>query len=123
MKKLLGRILYFFLLAVVIGAVIYAWPRLPIITAFAVKGMCSCVFIANRDPESIASQDLSFFPISLATTKTNYDDKSVTATLLGLVKRKAVYREGLGWSIANSVTSTLVGILVKEGKLDISEKS
>jgi len=99
MKKLLGRILYFFLLAVLIGAVIYAWPRLPIITAFAAKGMCSCVFIADRDPESVANQDLSFFPISLATTKVNYDDKSATATLLGLVKRKAIYREGLGCAV------------------------
>jgi CubicO group peptidase (beta-lactamase class C family) len=99
MKKLLRRLLYLFLLAVVIGIVIYAWPRLPIITAFAAKGMCSCVFIADRDPESVANQDLSFFPISLARTKINYDDRSVTASLLGLAKRKAVYREGLGCAV------------------------
>ena len=99
MKKLLRRLLYLFLLAVVIGVVIYAWPRLPIITAFAAKGMCSCVFIADRDPEAILDQDLSFFPISLARTKVNYDNKSVTASLLGLVRRKAVYREGLGCAV------------------------
>ncbi|KPK81661.1 MAG: hypothetical protein AMS27_15305 [Bacteroides sp. SM23_62_1] len=99
MKKIFRRILYLFLLAIIIGAITYAWPRLPIITAFAAKGMCSCVFIADRDPESIANQDLSFFPISLARTIVDYDDKSVTASLLGLVKRKAVYREGLGCAV------------------------
>jgi hypothetical protein len=72
---------------------------LPIITAFAAKGMCSCVFIADRDPGSVESQDLDFFPISLAKTKINYDEKSVTASLFGFVKRKAVYRDGLGCAV------------------------
>ena len=99
MKKLLRRSLYYFVLAIIVCAIIYAWPRLPIITAFAAKGMCSCVFIADRDPESVASQDLSFFPISLARTKVDYDDKSVTATLSGFAKRKAVFREGLGCAV------------------------
>ncbi len=99
MKKFVRRLLYYFILAMIIVAVIYAWPRLPIITAFAAKGMCSCVFIADRDPESVANQDLAFFPISLAKTKVNYDDKSVTASLLGIVKRKAIYRDGLGCAV------------------------
>jgi CubicO group peptidase (beta-lactamase class C family) len=99
MKKVLSSLLYLLLITIIIGVVIYAWPRLPIITAFAAKDMCSCVFIAERDPGSVEKQDLSFFPISLAKTKVNYDDKSVTASLFGLVKRKAVYREGLGCTV------------------------
>src|SRR4030042_7048718 len=99
MKKVLSSLFYLLLIAIIIGVVIYAWPRLPIITAFAAKDMCSCVFIAERDPGSVEKQDLSFFPISLAKTKVNYDDKSVTASLFGLVKRKAVYREGLGCTV------------------------
>jgi len=99
MKKVLKSLLYLLLIAIIVGVVIYAWPRLPIITAFAAKDMCSCVFIAERDPGSVEKQDLSFFPISLAKTKVNYDDKSVTASLFGLVKRKAVYREGLGCTV------------------------
>ena len=99
MKKVLKSLFYLLLIAIIVGGVIYAWPRLPIITAFAAKGMCSCVFIAERDPGSVEKQDLSFFPISLATAKVNYDEKSVTASLLGLVKRKAVYREGLGCAV------------------------
>jgi CubicO group peptidase (beta-lactamase class C family) len=99
MKKILKSLLYLLLIAIVAGGVIYAWPRLPIITAFAAKDMCSCVFIAERDPVSVEKQDLSFFPISLAKTKINYDDRSVTASLFGLVKRKAVYRDGLGCAV------------------------
>jgi CubicO group peptidase (beta-lactamase class C family) len=99
MKKILKNLLWLILIALIIAGAIYAWPRLPIITAFAAKDMCSCVFVADRNPESVTGQDLSFFPISIATTRINWDDKSVTASILGLVKRKAVYREGLGCTI------------------------
>jgi len=99
MNKILKSLLTLILIAILIGGAIYAWPRLPIITSYAAKDMCSCVFIAERDPASVQKQDLSFFPISLATTKINYDEQSVTASLLGLVKRKAVYREGLGCAV------------------------
>ncbi len=74
----------------------FVWPRLPIISAFAAKGMCSSVFLADKTPERVQAEDLSFFPISAAKCKVDYEEKSVTATVLGLAKRKAVYREGLG---------------------------
>jgi CubicO group peptidase (beta-lactamase class C family) len=96
MKKILKRTLYAVLVGVLVFAVIYAWPRVPIITAFAAKGMCSSVFLAGKDPERVAAEDLSFFPISLARTTVNYEDKSVTAKVFGLAQRKAVFREGLG---------------------------
>jgi CubicO group peptidase (beta-lactamase class C family) len=96
MKKILKRILYAILAAIVVVIVVYAWPRVPIITAFAAKGMCSSVFLAGKDPGRVAAEDLSFFPISLAKTRVNYDEKSVTATVFGLARRKAVFREGFG---------------------------
>jgi CubicO group peptidase (beta-lactamase class C family) len=99
MKKILKSGLYLLILGILVFAVLWAWPRLPIITAFAAKGTCSCVFIADRDPGSVEQQDLNFFPISLAKTKINYDEKSVTASLFGFVKRKAVYRDGLGCAV------------------------
>jgi len=96
MKKLIRRIVWFLLLAILVFTVIYAWPRAPIITAFAARGMCSGVFVMDRQPERVSQEDLSFFPISLAKTKIDYEEKSVTARVLGLAKRKAVFREGLG---------------------------
>lgn len=96
MKKILKRILIAILLGILLFVVIYAWPRVPIITAFTAKGMCSSVFLAGKDPARVHAEDLSFFPISLAKAKVNYEEKSVTATVFGLAKRKAVFRGGLG---------------------------
>jgi CubicO group peptidase (beta-lactamase class C family) len=96
MKKSIKRILWILLVVLILVVGWFAWPRLPIITAFAAKGMCSSVFLADKSPERIATEDLSFFPISLAKCKIDYEEKSVTAKVLGLAKRKAVYREGLG---------------------------
>lgn len=93
MSKRLIRIL---VLLVVIAATWFVWPRLPIITAFAAKGMCSSVFLAGKLPERVEAEDLSFFPISAAKCEINYEERSVTAKVLGLAKRKAVFREGLG---------------------------
>ncbi|MCK4346811.1 MAG: serine hydrolase [Bacteroidales bacterium] len=96
MKKLLKRTLYVVLLGILVFAIVYAWPRVPIITVFTAKGMCSSVFIADKDPERVYTEDLSFFPISLAKAKVNYEERSVTATVFGIARRKAVFREGLG---------------------------
>ena len=96
MRKILKRLLYVILLGALLYGIIYAWPRVPIITAFAAKGMCSSVFLAGKDPERVSAEDLSFFPISLSKTRVNYEEKSVTSTVFGMAKRKAVFREGLG---------------------------
>ena len=97
--KITKKILYLFLLGLVVVITVYAWPRVPIITGFAAKGMCSGVFVGQRTPEDIQARELSFFPISLAGTKVNYDDSTVTASLWGLARRKAVYRRGLGCAL------------------------
>ncbi len=97
--KMIRRFLSYFLLTTLIVLVIYAWPRLPIITGFAAKGMCSGVFVGHRAPEDVAARELSFFPISLARTHVDMSDSSVTASLWGLARRKAVWRPGLGCAL------------------------
>jgi CubicO group peptidase (beta-lactamase class C family) len=96
MKTTFKRVLWILLAALLLFITWYAWPRLPIITAFAAKGMCSSVFLAEKDPERVEAEDLSFFPISLASCNIDYKERSVTSKVLGLAKRKAVYRDGLG---------------------------
>jgi len=95
-KKVFRRLLWGLIMALLAFLIWFAWPRLPIITAFAAKGMCSSVFLANKAPERVMAEDLSFFPISLAHCTIDYEEKTVTAKVLGLAKRKAVFREGLG---------------------------
>jgi hypothetical protein len=58
--------------------------------------MCSSVFLAEKEPERVYAEDLSFFPINLAKCNIDYEEQSVTSTVLGLARRKAVFREGLG---------------------------
>ncbi|MFC2089579.1 serine hydrolase domain-containing protein [Bacteroidota bacterium] len=97
MKKKTGRIILWSVVGVLIaGVTIFAWPRVPIITALAAKGMCSSVFLAEKEPANVEAEDLSFFPVSLAKSVVNYEEKSVTSKVFGLAPRKAIYREGLG---------------------------
>lgn len=95
------RVIALVVIAVLVFAGVYIGKRLPIITGYAAKGMASCVFVADRNPVSVEQNDLNFFPINLAKTKINYDKKYVTATLFGLSKRRAVYREGYGCSLVS----------------------
>lgn len=95
-KKLLKRIVGLIVLAGIGYGIWFVWPRLPIITAYAAKGMCSSVFLANKPPERIIAEDLSFFPINLALTRVDFEEKSATSTVFGLARRKAVFREGHG---------------------------
>jgi CubicO group peptidase (beta-lactamase class C family) len=95
-KNKLKKLFWLVPLVLVVGLTWFVWPRLPILTAFAAKGMCSSIFIAEKTPERIEAEDLSFFPINVAKNKVNYKEKSVTSTVFGLAKRKAVFREGAG---------------------------
>ncbi|MFW5831094.1 MAG: serine hydrolase domain-containing protein [Prolixibacteraceae bacterium] len=95
-KKIVKTVLWSLLVVVLLAGVWFVWPRVPIITAFAAKGMCSSVFLAGKTPERIEAEDLSFFPINLANNEVDYNEKSVTSTVFGLAKRKAIFREGAG---------------------------
>jgi CubicO group peptidase (beta-lactamase class C family) len=77
------------------------YPALNIVTGYASKNMASGLFLADRDLRSMSDQDNGFFPISLASYKIDEKEKSVTASLFGLMKRKAVFKEGLGAILIN----------------------
>lgn len=59
--------------------------------------LCSGIFVSGREPESVLLEDIAFHPLfDLLKTKIDYDNRSVTASLFGLVKKKAVFRDGFG---------------------------
>lgn len=98
--KLLKRILILFL--VVIGVVVYLnFPKLNIISGYAAKNMASGVFVAHRDTASITQNDNNVPLIKLADTKVDSQNKWATASVYGLMGRKAIYREGLGTVLIN----------------------
>src|SRR6056297_121127 len=98
--KLLKRVLL--LLLVVIGVVVYLnYPKLNIISGYAAKNAASGVFVADRSAASMNQYDNSAPLIELASTEVNQAEQSASSTVYGLMKRTAVYRDGLGAVLIN----------------------
>ena len=95
MKKIVGFSLFILLLVLAVVAYIY-YPRLNLITGFAAKNVCSCVFEAQREPETVAAQDNNFEPVSWAHYEVDFTSHSASATVFGLKQRTAIYQPGMG---------------------------
>ncbi|MFT3704431.1 MAG: serine hydrolase [Agriterribacter sp.] len=108
LKKRTRNILWLLLVVLlfVIGRFIYL--ATPIITGFGAKNLCSAVFLQHRSVDTIIKEDLSDFPISLASYSLNEKDSSVTATILGLAKQKVIYRKGFGATLINDSSETQI---------------
>ena len=104
MRERVQLIFKFLLLVIVIGVVVFLWKTLPIISGYAAKVACSGVFVAGRPQDKVLHEDLASFPVNLAFCTVDYQDSSVTASVLGLAKRKAIYRWGLGATLVNGIT-------------------
>jgi len=94
----------YFLLLLFICLFIFINKALPIISGYAAKTICSGVFVAGRNEEEVIKKELTAFPLSLASCKVDLQEKSVTATVWRLAKKKAVYREGLGATLINGIS-------------------
>lgn len=98
MKKFLKFFLLLLLLAVVY-AVYSQYPKLNILAGYSAKSMASSVFVAKRDATFTDETDNNFTPISLADDEVNSQEATTTASVYGLLTRKAMYREGLGCTL------------------------
>ena len=95
MKKLLKYSLLIVVLALVF--VVYTnYPRLNIISGYSAKNMSSSVFLAKRSLELTDAKDNNFSPIDIAKDEVDFEDKSASASVYGFMKRKAIYKEGIG---------------------------
>jgi CubicO group peptidase (beta-lactamase class C family) len=92
-----------FLLFLVVGYFGYTnYQKLELISGFSSKNVASGHFIDNRSLEAIEKSDNDFDVIGWATNEINESGKFATATVFGLKKRKAIYREGLGAILINN---------------------
>ncbi len=87
------KILLVFLLLTV-AAILYNYPKLNIISGYAAKNMASSVFIAGRSEKSIVEHDNNMPLIKLSDVEV--EENSATASVFGLMNRKAIFRKGLG---------------------------
>lgn len=88
---------------VVAAAIYYAWISFPIITGFGAKQKCSCMFVSGRDETSIDTSELGLFPFTLVHYKVDKNAKTVTGSILGLARKKAIYRDKLGCTLVSEI--------------------
>ncbi len=93
--KFIKRSLLLILSAIIIFF-IANFPKLNIIAGYSAKNISSSVFLAGRSLDFTDAQDNQFSPINLADDAINTAEKSATASVFGLLQRKAIYIDGLG---------------------------
>ena len=107
-KKIVKRSLLLIMMLATGYGLYYCWFSFPIISGYSAKNACSCAFIQGRDKVSIEAEELASFPVSLGSIDINANDSSVTGTVLGLAKRKAIYRSGLGCTLVNELSESAI---------------
>jgi CubicO group peptidase (beta-lactamase class C family) len=104
-KKIL-KVFLILLLIGLVGGVWYAWHAFPAISGYGAKNMCSAVYLQLRNPADIIREDLGDFPLSLGSFTLNEKDSSVTGSVWGFAKRKAIYRQFIGCTLINDFTES-----------------
>jgi CubicO group peptidase (beta-lactamase class C family) len=80
----------------VMGVLWHYYPQLKILNGYAARTACSCAFVVNRNHDKIFEEDLGMSPFNFANVTINIDSKTAESNVLGLAKKTAVYREGIG---------------------------
>ena len=73
----------------------------PAISGYGAKNLASAIYLQHRDKAAVLREDLSDFPVSIGSFTVNDKDSSVTGSVWGLAKRKAIYRKGVGCTLVN----------------------
>ncbi|MBS1565948.1 MAG: serine hydrolase, partial [Bacteroidetes bacterium] len=103
-RTVVKRLVLVVVLALLTYGIRYAWVSFPIISGYGAKNLCSCMFVAGRSEKSVLDDELSDSPLTLGSFSVDMKDSSVTGSVIGFAKRKAVYRKGLGCTLLNDVS-------------------
>ena len=106
-KKIMWSVFLLLFLLLAIG-IRYAWLAFPIISGYGAKNMASAIYLQHRRPTDILKEDLGGFPFSLGSYTVNEKDASVTGSVWGFAKRKAIYREGPGCTLINDFSEAQI---------------
>lgn len=79
----------------------YAYVRFPLITGYAAKDMCSCMFIGGQEGEDVAQNEFQFSLIKYADYEVDEKNKSVTSTVFGMGSKTAYFTPKNGCVILN----------------------
>lgn len=106
MKKYIKRMMLVVIVMALAWAIHYAYVSFPIISGYGAKQMCTCIFVSGMDKAYIEKNELGDFPLSLASYEVNMQDSSVTGSVWGMAKKKAIYRKGIGATLINDMSET-----------------
>lgn len=98
MKHLPKILAILFIMTIISVVVIFVmnYSMLNILSGYAAKNLASSVYIGNRTLAFTQEHDNNFSPVNLASVSVDKEKQSASATAFGLMRRTAVYREGLG---------------------------
>lgn len=99
------------LLIIILSVITIAYlnyPKLNIISGYAAKNMASTVFISHRQEPSITQNDHNVPLIRLAETSIDHERTEATATVFGLMERKAMCSQGLGCVLLPEGTTAII---------------
>jgi len=104
MKPWIKRAIFAFCVILVAAVVAVGWflsNTLPIGTGHVAKTLCSNVFIAKRNPDTVFREDIApvHFLFAIMKFDVNKTEKSVTSTFYGFFETKAIFREGCGCTV------------------------
>jgi CubicO group peptidase (beta-lactamase class C family) len=102
---LIGLVL---LVVVFFAAFLWLRPLLHIGSGYAAKHACSCHFLQDRELAEISTHDLNFSVLGFISL--SKQDQEIRSSFLGLVPRKAVFREGVGCTLINDESKDLVEV-------------
>ncbi|NJM85540.1 MAG: serine hydrolase [Leptolyngbyaceae cyanobacterium RM2_2_21] len=91
------------LAVLLVWAVLYVlWRTALLAAAYKAKILASSVFVAQRKPEAVLTEDLAVDNLVLlryVQAQIDWQAQSVTASVLGLIQRQVIYRPGLGCTL------------------------
>ncbi len=106
-RAALGRTLGFSVAALLISATLGCGDLYQTVengAGYKAKGLASGVFVSGREAERVDRDDLSDGPMILVSGRVDPQDRSATSRALGLVRGKAICREGLGCTLVEGLT-------------------
>lgn len=109
MRKWILRLVLFiaaFALAAGVYAARYLSQNVPVGTAYFAKILCSGVFVSGRENDDVLAVDLALDHPMTGHLDVDVDNaqRTVTVSLKGLFTRRAVFRDGLGCTLALDVS-------------------
>ncbi len=105
-QKLLRLLLVFTGAGLFVYVMVYLWQAIPVISAYGAKTLCSCAYLGGRQADDVITNELGSTLLSVGSYRLETADSSAYGSVLGMARRKALYRKGLGCTLVNEISES-----------------